>query len=76
MDNLAAIYMQQGRWNEAEKLEVGVIVLRKRLFGAEHPDTLRSMANLAKTYMEQGRWNEADTLNSNIEQIRNCKKRL
>ena len=64
---LAATYGQQGRWNEAEKLEVDVMKLRKRLLGVEHPDTLISMENLAATYRKQGRWNEAKTLNSNIE---------
>ena len=28
----------------------------KRVLGAEHPDTLTSMANLASTYQNQGRW--------------------
>src|SRR3954469_21221439 len=28
--------------------------------GAEHPDTLTSMANLASTYRNQGRWKEAE----------------
>ena len=50
--------------------------LRKRLLGAEHPDTLTSMANLAETYRQQGRWNEAEALNNNIEQIKNSKKRM
>jgi hypothetical protein len=32
------------------------------VLGAEHPDTLMSMANLAKTYMKQYRWDEAAIL--------------
>jgi hypothetical protein len=35
---------------------------RKRVLGAEHPDTLTSMANLASTYRNQGRWSEAEEL--------------
>jgi hypothetical protein len=31
-------------------------------FGADHPDTLTSMANLASTYRKQGRWEEAEKL--------------
>jgi len=42
---LRKTYRQQGRWNEAEKLDWG-----KRLLGAEHPDTLTSMANLTATH--------------------------
>jgi hypothetical protein len=34
----------------------------KRKLGAEHPDTLTSMANLASTYRNQGRWKEAEEL--------------
>ncbi|EED12700.1 kinesin, putative [Talaromyces stipitatus ATCC 10500] len=34
----------------------------KRVLGAEHPDTLTSMANLASTYRNQGRWKEAEEL--------------
>jgi len=46
--NLAATYSSQGRWNEAEQLEVQVFDMRKKLLGAEqHQDTLISMGNLA-----------------------------
>ena len=48
--NLASIYWNQGRWNEAEQLEIQVIDTKKKLFGEEHPDILISMANLARTY--------------------------
>ena len=60
MANLAAAYWNQGRWNEAEQLEFHVMEMRKKLLGAEHPDTLTSMASLATTYRNQGRWNEAE----------------
>jgi Tetratricopeptide repeat len=76
MANLAAIYGQQGRWNEAETLQVDVVELRKRLLGAEHPDTLKSMADLAATYRQQIRWNEAEALINDIEQIRNSEKKM
>ena len=60
MGNLAVTYSNQGRWNEAEQLEVQVMNMRKELLGEEHPDTLLSMGNLAVTYSNQGRWNEAE----------------
>jgi len=50
MANLALTYSNQGRWKEAEELEVQVIETRKRVLGEEHPDTLTSMANLAFTF--------------------------
>ena len=39
-----------------------VIETRKKVSGAEHPDTLASMNNLALTYRSQGRWKEAEQL--------------
>ena len=59
MANLAAIYQNQGRWDEAEKLQVQVMETTKRMLGEEHPSTLTSMANLAVTCWNQGRRNEA-----------------
>lgn len=34
----------------------------KTKLGADHPDTLFSIANLTATYREQGRWDEAKKL--------------
>ena len=31
--NLASIYLNQGRWKEAEELEVQVMEIRKRMLG-------------------------------------------
>ena len=39
MSNLAATYWNQGRWYEAEKLDVQVMETRKRVIKEEHPDT-------------------------------------
>lgn len=44
-----------GRWKEAEELEVQVMELRKRVLGPEHPDTLTSMSNLAFPCKGQGK---------------------
>ena len=55
MVNLAVIYRNQGRWKEAEELQVQVIKISKRMLGEEHPFTLSSMVNLAATYRNQGR---------------------
>ena len=50
MANLASTYRNQGRWQDAVKLEKQVLEARVRLFGEEHPNTLTAMANLASTY--------------------------
>ena len=47
MNNLASTYSNQGRWKEAEALEVLVMETRKRVLGEEHPHSLTSMNNLA-----------------------------
>jgi hypothetical protein len=50
MANLALTYMNQGRWEEAKKLEVQVMETCKIKLGADYLDTLFSMNNLALTY--------------------------
>ncbi|KAI6544140.1 hypothetical protein MCOR05_002643 [Pyricularia oryzae] len=62
MANLASTYRNQGRWKEAEQLEVEVMETSKEKLGLDHPDTLTSMADLASTYRSQGRWDEAELL--------------
>ena len=44
--------------------------MRKKLLGAEHPDTLNSMANLASTYRNQGQWNKAEQLEVHVMEMR------
>jgi tetratricopeptide (TPR) repeat protein len=63
---LGRIYYDEGRWEEAAKLQVQVMETSKTKLGADHPDTLKSMNNLASTYMEQGRWLEAEKLNIQV----------
>jgi hypothetical protein len=49
MANLASTYRNQGRWKEAEELEVQAIEKRP-----EHRDMLTSVVNLAWTLKAQG----------------------
>ncbi|KAG9568778.1 hypothetical protein KCU77_g642, partial [Aureobasidium melanogenum] len=66
MLNLATIYSNQGRWEEAEELQVSVLESHKRVVGEEHPHTLTSMAHLASTYSHQGRWEETEELQVSV----------
>ena len=50
MANLASTYWNQGRWNEAEELQMQELETCKRVLGSEHPSTLTSIGNLALTY--------------------------
>jgi hypothetical protein len=68
-----ALY-SDGRYNEAEELFVQVMETRKKKLGADHPDTLTSMANLASTYWYQGRWDAAEELEVQVMETR--KKKL
>jgi hypothetical protein len=52
--NLASTYRSQGRWKEAEELDVQVMEISLRVLREEHLDMLTSMANLALTYRNQG----------------------
>ncbi|KAL9566608.1 hypothetical protein ACKAV7_009523 [Fusarium commune] len=74
MGNLASTFWNQGRWEEAEKLDVEVMETCKEKLGPDHPDTLTSMANLASTYRNQGRWEEAEKLE--VEVMETCKEKL
>jgi hypothetical protein len=57
--NLATTMWIQGRWKEAEDLEVQVMETSSRVLGLEHPSTLTSMNNLAFTLKGHGRDAEA-----------------
>ena len=61
-NNFMFVMKEIGDWKHAEQLGVQMLDMRKRVLGAEHPDTLESMRNLASTYSSQGRWNEAEYL--------------
>ncbi|OSS44355.1 hypothetical protein B5807_10962 [Epicoccum nigrum] len=66
----STMYFNEGRWKEAEELQVQVMQTSKTALGEEHPDTLTSMADLASTYWKQGRWKEAEELEVQVMQTR------
>jgi len=57
--SLASTYRNQGRWKEAEELQVKAIETRNTVLGAEHPSTVNSMNSLACTWKAQGKHTEA-----------------
>jgi len=73
MANLASTYRNQGRWDDAEKLEVQVIETSKTKLGVDHPDTLTSINNLAFTWKRSGKETEAVRL---IEECIRLRKRV
>ena len=62
--------LSDGRYEEAEELQVQVLQARKRVLTDENSDTLTSMANLASTYLHQGRWKEAEELQVQVMEAR------
>ncbi len=61
-DTLGATYLSLGKYKAAEPHLVRVLQLRRGQFGAEHPNTLKSMAMLGELYCGQARYNEAEPL--------------
>ena len=67
---LASLMESQGRWEEAEELEVQMLKMIKSVLGTKHRETLISMHNLALTYRDQKRWKEAKELETQVLKIR------
>jgi len=60
--HIGLIYSEQGRWKEAEALQVVAMEKMRQRLGDDHPDTITSMGHLAATYGRQGRWKDAEAL--------------
>ncbi|KAJ7671144.1 hypothetical protein B0H17DRAFT_1209097 [Mycena rosella] len=59
---LANAHYDADQYKEAEELYPEVVKTQKHVLGADHPDTLLSMARLVYTYNELGKWKEAEEL--------------
>ncbi|KDE75751.1 TPR repeat protein [Aspergillus oryzae 100-8] len=68
--NIGMCLYSDGRWKEAERLQVQVLELRKQVLGPEHPDTLINIAGLASIYWNQGQWREAEELEIQVLELR------
>ena len=62
LSRLAGLYLNQGRYSEAEPLYLRALQLRKAELGDRHPSTATSLNNLALLYESQGRYGEAEPL--------------
>ncbi|KAI9743535.1 MAG: Kinesin light chain 3 [Claussenomyces sp. TS43310] len=67
--SLALTYYKQGRWEEAEELQLHVMVTFKKVLGLNRPDTLMSMRKIAMIYSRQERLKEAEELQEQVMQI-------
>jgi len=62
LNNLAALYRNQGRYAEAEPLYKRSLAIREKARGPDHPDVALALNNLAALYDKQGRTAEAEPL--------------
>jgi tetratricopeptide (TPR) repeat protein len=62
LSNLAALYNNQGKYDQAEPMYVECVERRKTILGDLHPDTLQSLNDLAALYKNQGKYDTAEAL--------------
>ncbi|KAJ3282803.1 Kinesin light chain 3, partial [Borealophlyctis nickersoniae] len=62
LSSLARLFMDQGRYEEAEPLFVGCLERSRRVLGEDDPATLSSISNLAVLYKKQGKYKKAEPL--------------
>ncbi|KAJ5287907.1 hypothetical protein N7478_003593 [Penicillium angulare] len=59
--NLTKLYIQQGRYQDAETGYRKLSAIMKRVYGSEDPETLIHLSNLSMTLSMQEKWREAET---------------
>ncbi|KAG8712728.1 hypothetical protein FRC11_014365, partial [Ceratobasidium sp. 423] len=66
----ADVFRSMELWHEEEELRIMVKVARKKLFGLEHPATLKSTDDLAHNYVNQGQLDRAESLYNEVLEAR------
>jgi tetratricopeptide (TPR) repeat protein len=59
LNNLAALYQVQERYDDAEPLFLRALEIKEQALGKDHPDVAASLNNLAVLHYYQHRLNEA-----------------
>jgi tetratricopeptide (TPR) repeat protein len=62
LNNLAEVYITQGRYDDAEPLQKRALAIREQVLGRDHPDVAESLNNLANLYQIKGRYADAEPL--------------
>ena len=62
LNNLAELYGDTGRYEQAEPLYQRALAIREKTLGGEHPDVAQSLNNLANLYRATGRYAQAEPL--------------
>ena len=63
LNNLAVVYKKLGRYESAEPLYKGALLVRRRLFGEQSAPFAATLGNLAVLYRELGNYEDAEALN-------------
>jgi len=71
METMGEVYWSLGLYSQAQPLFQKALDTRRRLLGAENPDTLTSMERLARTFERQGRYQQSEELMRETFEIRN-----
>src|SRR6266516_4254940 len=62
LNNLARLYVAQGKYTETEGLYKQALNIQEKVLGLEHPDTALTLYNLASLFQDEGRYEEAKAL--------------
>ena len=62
LNNLAWLYSNQGKYQEAEPLFKRALEIKEKVLGSEHPDVAKSLNNLAGLYSNQSEYLKAKPL--------------
>ena len=62
LNNLALLYMEQGKYVEAEPLYQRSLAIWEKALGPQHPDVATSNNNLAELYRTRGNYAQAEPL--------------
>lgn len=62
LNNLAMLYCNEGKYNEAEPLYIKALEIKKKKLGNKHPDFAGTLNNLAFSYLYQNKYQKAEPL--------------
>ena len=62
LNNLATMYAERGKYEDAEGLYKRALIIREQTLGANHLDVASTLGNLANVYSEQGKYGDAEGL--------------
>ena len=74
LNNLAALYKSQGKYEQAEPLYKRSLAIVEKALGPDHPNVATSLENLATLYRATKRDEEAEKLEQRATAIRTIKR--